>query len=134
MSKLLKNISAIDWILSIGTILVGIYMQSSMLIAGGTLGLGIAWYNPAARLKAHLGKKFLRKTAARSDASSVAKDDQFYAEPALQAPAEPEAPPAVPDFSRGLTAGALYLHSSPHNQISVTYLQLAQGHRQDGWA
>lgn len=135
MPTYLKRLSYFDWFLSVGTVLVGLYLWDPLVLAAGGLGMLMAWYGPAARVKAYLEKRFLRKTPKHTDTGAVAAEDAFYdAERATQA--LPDAPVAGerPDFRRGLASGPLYLHSSPHNQLKVHYLRLSPGDRASHWA
>lgn len=130
MEKTLKFLSAFDWALSSGTLVVGLYLQNWLIVGAGCLGLLVAWYGPAARLKAYLATRFLRKTVAvKNDSSAVAQDDTFYAQ-ALPA----EAPVAAADYSRPLPAGRVFLHSSPFNRLKPPHLQLEQRSDLGGWA
>lgn len=47
----------IDWSLAIGTIAYGLYEQTWWIVAMGVLGLGMAWYNPASRVRGWIGSK-----------------------------------------------------------------------------
>lgn len=132
MEKTLKLLAAMDWVLSGGTLAVGLYLQNWFIVGAGCLGLLVAWYAPAARLKKYLAKRFLRKTpGVKNDSGAVAKDDQFY-EAAL-APAAQPAAPAASSFSQPLRAGKVFLHSSPHNRLKGPHLQLETPDTPSGW-
>ncbi len=42
---------AFDWLLAGGSLGYGCYAASALWIASGVIGFGLAWYNPAARLR-----------------------------------------------------------------------------------
>lgn len=139
MQKSLKALKFFDWFLAAGTVVVGLYLQSSLLVAAGLLSVAIAWYNPAERIKKLLEKKFLRKAPTPSDTGKVQADDQFYAE-VLQPQTSQDASPALaqnapPNFGRPLAKnGPLYLHSSQHNVLRPQHLTFVAGQNGKTWA
>lgn len=133
MEKTLKLLSAFDWILSAGTLAVGLYLQNWLIVGAGCLGLLVAWYGPAARLKAYLAKRFLRKTGAvKNDSGAVAQDDAFY-EQALATDA-PTVAPAPTDYSRPMSGGRVFLHGSAFNQLKAPHLRLEHSEHSGNWA
>lgn len=139
MQKSLKALKFVDWFMAVGSIAVGLYLQSSIFIAAGLLSLLIAWYSPAERIKKVLEKKFLRKTPAPSDTGKVAADDQFYAEVLQPAAEEAESTEtsqdAAPYFGHTWPKnGPLYLHSSKHNQLRPEHLTFKVGENRKTWA
>jgi len=47
--------------LGAGCLAYGFYVHSYWWMAGGVIGLALAWYNPAERLKAHLRAKMIKR-------------------------------------------------------------------------
>ena len=129
MEKALKYLSLTDWLLSIGTLVVGAYLQNLYIIGAGVFGLLMAWYSPAKRIKAAMSKKFLRKTPqTRTDEVHVAADDAFYEktdqkEPALAANFAPVS--VGQSYAMPLGQGSIYLHVSPHNELRAAHLKLS---------
>lgn len=127
MNKLISYLSALDWLVSGCTLALGLYQQNVLLIGVGVFGLLLAWLKPAARVKAYLEKKFLRKKTAQSDTQAVLAEDAFYAQVLDDDGAEPS--PAVSDtpanFSANLPAGALRFSGHRHNLVQARHLNLA---------
>lgn len=49
--KNLPFIRVLDYAVALGCLAYGVYDQSTLFIVGGVLGLGLAWYNPAGRVR-----------------------------------------------------------------------------------
>ena len=49
-----------DWALGAGSLAYGIYAQSWWWIAGGIIGLGLAWYDPGTRIRRYFS--FIKPT------------------------------------------------------------------------
>lgn len=54
---------AADWTLALGSLAVGAWLQSPLWIAGGLLGVALAWWRPMARLQARLNAMRVRRRA-----------------------------------------------------------------------
>lgn len=137
MNNLIKYFSALDWFLSGVTVALGIYQQNPYVIAGGLLGLALAWYGPAARIKAKLEKKFLRKKEKPSDTGAVLAEDAFYAQVLQTAPVAVKLvdTPSIPlNFSGNLAPGTLYLSANRHNAVQPRHLNLLDPLAKRAWA
>jgi len=127
MQKALKSLRPLDWTLAIGTLGVGAYLQDPLIASAGALGLLLAWYAPAERIRRTLERRLVRKTAkSPSHTSDVSSDDAFYGD---VAPVAVAVEPKKPNFSNGLRAGQLYLHSSHHNLLRPEVLLHKAGDR-----
>ncbi len=131
MQKLIKALSALDWVVGTLSLAWGLYSGNAWFIAGGALGLVTAYYKPAVRIQAALEKRFLRKKPANADNVKVQAEDAFYANMLgtdVETPATPAAVvAAAPDFTRTLPAGPVLVNSSRHNLLKPTHLNLVQG-------
>jgi hypothetical protein len=137
MKTTFKAFRSLDWALAIGTLAVGAYLKEPFVAGAGAIALLLAWYNPAERVKSWLQRRFLRKTAVRSDSSGVSADDAFYdaiAPDPAQAPLPATLPEAPRNYSGNLKPGQLYLHSSPHNALQVSYLRFSADDAHRPWA
>ena len=136
MNKLISYLSALDWLVSGCTLALGLYQQNVLLIGVGVLGLLLAWFKPAARVKAYLEKRFLRKKAVHSDTQAVLAEDAFYAQVLDDGALDPA--PAVSDtpanFSANLPAGALRFSGHRHNLVQARHLNLAPLPAARDWA
>lgn len=142
MKQTLKALKYVDWILAIATVAYGAYAQDPLIAGVGALGLAMAWYSPAERVKRAMEKRFLRKAApAPSAAADVAAEDAMYqqvTEAADAAAPELDAAPAAAQkpshFGGSLAAGQLYLHSSKHNLLRPVSFQFQAGQVKSPWA
>ena len=140
MSKLLKILTRLDWFMGGATLLVGLYLMNYWVIASGILGLLAAWYQPAARIKKYLEKKFLRKKEGSTDTQKAVAEDAFYAQvlgtqSAPQPATSTPAPVARPlDYSGVLPAGQLRLNQSRHSVVQYRHLNLVAGAELRKWA
>jgi hypothetical protein len=137
MKTTFKALRSLDWTLAVGTLAVGAYLQEPLIAGAGALGLLVAWYNPAERVKGALQKRFIRKTAVRSDSGTVSTDDTFYAADAPEpgdSAAGPETLLTPRSYSDPMKAGQLYLNSSPHNALRVDYLRFSVDDTPRPWA
>lgn len=132
MEKILKVLKSVDWLLAIGTVVVGLVLAKPIVVAAGALGVAVAWYSPAERIKRRLEKKFLRKSPA---APTVTLDEAIYEQTSTEE-GEPqsESNPQSVSYSASLVTGGVYLHSSPHNLLKPQHLALQAGARREGWA
>lgn len=128
MNKLLKILNKLDWAVGGGTLLVGLYLLNGWIVASGVLGLLVAWYKPAERVKKKLEAKFLRKKTVTSDVHKVQAEDEFYAQMGVTEP-EPQSQPLPPanavSYSNALSSGPVLISSSRHNQLKPDHLNLA---------
>lgn len=136
MKKTLKTLKYVDWILGIGTILAGIVMGSKLIVGAGLLGLLVAWYNPAERVKQAIEKRMVRKGSSNVDHTAAAKaDDALYEGTEPAAVADVASPTAeTPNYSANPTTGKVYLHSSPHNLVKLTSLSFSHEGKTRDWA
>jgi len=127
MNKLLKILNKLDWVVGAGTVLVGLYLLNGWVVASGVLGLLVAWYKPAERIKKKLEAKFLRKKTVASDVHKVQAEDEFYAQMGVTEPelSQPKAPVTAVSYSNSLSSGPVLISSSRHNQLKVDHLNLA---------
>jgi len=134
MDKLIRLLGTLDWLVAIGTLLVGLYLKNGWVIASGLLGLGLAWYQPARRIKAVLEKKFLRKMKPGELATAqVQHDEAFYAqvlgadESAAQAVPAGEALTAAPSrtyASAPLPYRGMYIGRRKHNLLRAEHFNM----------
>ncbi len=126
MDKFLKIFNKVDWLVAIGSLGAGLYLDNGWLLAGGVLGMGTAWYKPAERVKKVLEKKMLRKTPAPSDTHKVLAQDDFYQQMGVtEAPALAQEPVnQVRQFTRALKPGPVHLSASRHNVLKHEHLKL----------
>ena len=109
-----NGLNALDWLVALGTLSYGAYTGSLLWIAGGVLGLGMAWYNPGKRIKALIEKKMQRKTV-----PVTLKVDELASLPAV-AEARAAAEPAVPvsfGQSTSFSYGPQYPMANKHNAL-----------------
>lgn len=134
MDKLIRLLGTLDWVVAVGTLLVGLYLKNGWIVASGLLGLGLAWYQPARRVKAVLEKKFLRKMKPGELATAqVQHDEAFYAQvlgaeesPAIAAPggaAQPEHPPRT-YASAPRPYRSMHIGRRKHNQLRAEYFNM----------
>ena len=135
MNKLLNALSKLDWVLALGTLAYGAYHRDWLILSAGVLGVAVAWYRPADKVKVALEKYFLAKKRPKDDSAKLLQEEAFYAE-ALQetqsdlaAISEPEGPPSAPsaDFRRALGGYAsVRLNPSRHNQLSPAAFDISR--------
>ncbi len=134
MTKVLRFFNYFDWVVAVGTLVVGLVLMNGWVIASGLLGLALAWYKPAERIKKRMEKSFLRKPAKVEDSAHTQGEDAFYAnvlgtaQPAAleDAPSAAATAPATPvGFAFGPRGyGAVRLSVSKHNQLRPEHLEL----------
>ncbi len=137
MTKVLRFFNYFDWFVACGTLLVGLYLLNGWVIASGLLGLALAWYKPAERIKKRLEKTLLRKPAKVEDSAHTQGEDAFYANvlgtagtasDGTDSPAA--APVAAPSGAATAMAFGLRGYSSvrlsvsKHNQLSPEAFEL----------
>lgn len=54
---------AFDWALALASLTVGIWLESVVWIAGGAVGVLVAWWRPMARLRVALDGMIVRRMA-----------------------------------------------------------------------
>ena len=141
MERNFKLLVKLDWTLAICTIIVGLYLLDWLVLGAGVLGLGVAWYGPAARMKVKLEGHFLKRRAVRDDTVEVTAQDAFYAgvlgnpDPSVSVDAVQEPGIAQPaDFSRAVAPyGPMRLGVSRHNQLKPASFNLARGSSTPPW-
>lgn len=134
MDKLIRLLGTLDWLVAIGTLLVGLYLKNGWVVASGVLGLGLAWYQPARRVKAVLEKKFLRKMKPGELATAqVQHDEAFYSQVlgADESPVQAEpageaqtARPARTYASAPLPYRAMLIGRRKHNLLRVQHFNM----------
>lgn len=136
MKKTLKTLRYVDWTLGIGTVVAGVLLGNKLVLAAGLLGLLVAWFNPAQRLKHAIEKRIVRKGSGKVDHTELAAhDDALYEAPALSEAQSTEAPAnEKPDYSANPSIGKVFLHSSPHNQVKLTSLSFSYEGKPRDWA
>lgn len=126
MEKLFKFLFALDWWVAGGTLAYGAYAQDGWIIGAGMLGVGLAWYKPAQKIKALLEKKLLAKKKVKDESEVLKAEEAFYAA-ALPATAPVQAPRTYKASS--LVYGLTYLSGNKHNQLkNPEHLQLTTNH------
>jgi len=122
MDKFLTYLNKLDWALAIASFGLAYYFDQPWLYAASAIGLFMAWYKPANRIKAKVDSKFVQKAAAPTDADKLAADEAFYeefssAEDAYRKETRFNFTPALPKLP--------YVFSSnKHNQIRWQHLDL----------
>ena len=110
-----RGLNLLDWVVSIATIGYGVYSESTVWLAGGALGLALAWYNPGKRVKALIERKMARKA---TPATTPSLADELEALPPAAAT---ESIPVVPamSFSEGTAFryGPQYPMANKHNAL-----------------
>ncbi|KWU24752.1 hypothetical protein [Burkholderia cenocepacia] len=133
MDKLIRYLGTLDWVVAVCTLLAGLYFRNWWVVASGVFGVGIAYYQPAVRVKALLEKKFLRKMKPGELATSqVQQDEAFYAQvlgdenPAEAVePVQPRTPrtyASAPIPYRGTFVGR-----RKHNMLKVEHFNMFNG-------
>lgn len=125
MEKLIKYLSALDWFLGIGTILYGLIVGPLYIALFGALGLCVAWYKPAPRIKKYLESRVLAKAPSTKDTHAVLDAEKFYAE-MLEGSATAAALPAKKNYSANVTFGPMFLGGSRHNILAPAHFNLYQ--------
>lgn len=126
MEKLFKLLAAMDWLVSGGSVAYGLLTQNWWYVAGGVLGLCLAFYRPSERIRAVLEKRFLRKKTRTDDSAVAQAEDVFYA--SVLGQLQDESAPSVaagprhyhdtlPAYNRVLLSG------SKHNQLRPEHVQ-----------
>jgi hypothetical protein len=122
MQKLIKLLSALDWVGSTIFVVVGLKQSNWWLVSGGVLGLGLAYLKPAERIRAALFKRFVHKTdKGVAMTEEHLEDEAFYAQ-ILGATPEliPEEKPMGPSRTFASPApayGPTFVGPSKHNQL-----------------
>lgn len=128
MEKLFKLLAAMDWLVSGGSVAYGLVTQNWWYVAGGVLGLCLAFYRPSERIRAVLEKRFLRKKARTDDSAVAQAEDVFYASVLgqLQDESAPAAAATGPrQYHDTLPAyGRVLLSGSKHNQLRAEHVQV----------
>lgn len=128
MKKLLRIVYALDWLISLGTLALGLYWQNWWMVAGGILGLGLAYLKPAARIQAVLEKRFLASKRRVDDSTEVLAADAFYKKHLGDTTEAPEtvAAPAPRTFRATLPAySQVLLSASRHNALNPGHFNQA---------
>lgn len=126
MEKLFKLLSAMDWLVSGGSVAYGLYAQNWWYVAGGLLGLGLAYYRPSERIRAVIEKRFLHKKARTDDSAVAQAEDVFYASVLgqLQDASAPSVSTGPRHYHDTLPAyGRVLLSGSKHNQLRAEHVQ-----------
>jgi hypothetical protein len=127
LPKTLKLLGYLDWVLGLGTIAWGLYFQSPLIAASGVLGLAVAYFKPAERIKARMEKRMLRKKTKPHDTASVLAEEAFYAKALgrTDGPGIESVAPAAPVVVRGsLPPSVAFISANPHNMVKPSHLDL----------
>lgn len=129
MNTILRYLNKLDWILSGGTLLVGLYLLDWLIILAGLVGLVAAWYKPAERLKNRMQARMLRKRGPPQGPTDQDLGEDLYhvAEPEQ---AEPSGP--ARSFRDGYAPVQVRLSPSRHNVLKANHFNLAQTDARDG--
>lgn len=124
LPKMLKLLNKVDWILGFGVIAAGIYLEDWRVLASGFLGLAVAYYKPADRIKARLEAKLLRKTESKnaSVTALVAEDTPPVEE--LSALESSTTPTKHASFKEEMQGGQILLGGSRHNVLKPSHLNM----------
>lgn len=136
MKKTLKTLRYVDWTLGIGTVIAGVLLGNKLVLVAGLLGLLVAWFNPAQRLKHAIEKRMVRKGSGKVDHTALTThDDALYEAPALSDAQSGEVlADEKPNYSANPTTGKVFLHSSPHNLVKLTSLSFSYEGKPRDWA
>lgn len=122
MNKLLTYLNKLDWALSFVSFGLAYYFNQPWLYVASAIGLFMAWYKPANRIKAKIDAKLIRKTTAPSDADKLAADEAFYKE--FSSPEDVFREEARFDRSPALPKLPYFFSGNKHNQIHWQHLDL----------
>ena len=144
MNKFLQYLSKLDWAVAFGTLGYGLFRLDALLIFLGAMGLCLAWYRPADRIKAKLERYFLAKRRPKDDSARLQEQEDFYTQALRDSSAEEPLPGAdeaanvgsdAPDthtpkfssFSGGFSGYAsVQLSRNRHNQLTSKALNIAR--------
>jgi hypothetical protein len=134
MDKFIRFLSTLDWFVAVGTTIVGLYLKNWWIVASGVLGLAIAYYQPAMRVKGLVEKKFLRKMKPGELATTqVQHDEAFYAQVlgAKQVAEAPiaDTPPRPPRTyaSPALPYSGTFVGRRKHNMLKAEHFNMYTG-------
>jgi hypothetical protein len=128
MDKLIRFLGIIDWLVAIGSIAVGLALRNWWIVASGTLGLGVAYYQPARIIKDKLEKYLVRKPKPGEVSTALVQNDEaFYAQvlgEQQEAAASPQV--VVPRTYGSPVSGyaGTFIGRRKHNQLRVELLNL----------
>lgn len=123
MNTLLRYLNKLDWILSIATLLAGLYLLKWLFVLAGVVGLFAAWYKPAERLKSRLEKRMLRKRGAPAGPTDQDLGEDLYQSAEVAAPT-PSGP--ARSFRDGYAPVQVRLSTSRHNLLKAEHFNLAE--------
>ena len=134
MDKFIRFLGTLDWFVAIGTVIVGLYLKNWWIVASGVLGLAVAYYQPAMRVKGLLEKKFLRKMKPGELATTqVQHDEAFYAQVlGAESVAEPTVAVSAPRPPRTYASPSLpyrgtFVGRRKHNMLKVEHFNMYTG-------